>query len=238
MEVSPTGNRRICNGMNIRNAFKQTASRILIPLAQWYLRKERKYQYKGTIVSVFPGVFHPGLFYSTRFLLSYLEKQNIKEKLLLELGCGTGLISIRAAKQGAVVTASDLNQLAVDNCITNAVSNSVSISTYHSNLFLSIPQKHFDWIIINPPYYAKPIRSNEELAWNCGEDFEYFKELFFSLKNYIHQDSFIIMVLTLGCDISAIQSIAKINHFTFELIAEKKVLFDEKDFLFKIRKVS
>lgn len=221
--------------MSLRKIVKKAVSTILIPLTRWYLRKERNYRYKGVIVKVVPGVFHPGLFYSTRFLLSFIEKQNLINKSFLELGCGSGLISITAAKQGAVVTSSDLNPRAVENCVQNAELNNIQLTALHSNLFKSIPQKQFDWIVINPPYYAKAIQNDESLAWNCGENFEYFRDLFLDLKNFMHQQSKVIMVLTLGCDIPTIRTIAKENDFDFQLLEEKAVLFDEKDFIFQIR---
>ena len=221
--------------MSLRKIVKKASSTILIPLTRWYLRKERKYRYKGVIVKVFPGVFHPGLFYSTRFLLSFIEKQNLKNKSFLELGCGSGLISVAAAKQGAEVTSSDLNPRAVENCVQNAELNNIQLTAIHSNLFRSIPQKQFDWIVINPPYYAKAVQNDESLAWNCGENFEYFRDLFLDLKNFMHQQSKVIMVLTLGCDIPTIKTIAKENDFDFQLLEEKAVLFDEKDFIFQIR---
>ena len=220
--------------MNLRKFFKQSVSFFLIPIIRWYLRKERQYQYKGILVNVLPGIFHPGLFPSTGFLLHHIENQNLKGKTLLELGCGTGLISVIAAKQGAVVTACDLNEKAVATGLQNANLNKVSVAVFQSDLFQSIPAQAFDWIVINPPYYAKPAHNDEELAWNCGENFEYFRKLFSTLGAYIHRDSTVIMVLTLGCDISSIQKIGSEFNFVFDLIAEQNVLFDGKDFLFRI----
>jgi release factor glutamine methyltransferase len=237
MEISAAGNRRFRNGMNQHQFLKRIASPILIPLTRWYLRKERLYSYKNIGIKVLPSVFHPGLFPSTSFLLSYLETQNLENSTLLELGCGTGLISILAACKGARVTAIDLNRRAVENCQLNASSNGVNITTLHSDLFTAISFARFDWIVINPPYYKMPVHNDVELAWNCGENFEYFKKLFATLKDHILPQSTVIMVLTLGCDISSIQAIARENHFDFDLIAEKKVLFDEKDFLFRITQI-
>src|ERR1700749_2559201 len=130
----------------MRKLLKRIASIFLIPLTRWYLREERKYKYGGIEVSVFPGVFHPGLFHSTRFLLSYLKDQELKNKSLLELGCGTGLISIYSAEKGAIVTASDLNKRALDNAQHNCNFNHAKISFFHSDLFDNIPDQIFDWI--------------------------------------------------------------------------------------------
>jgi len=219
----------------MRKALKRMATPVLVPLTKWYLRKERRYSHAGITVRVHPGVFHPGLFSSTGFLAEYLDEINVKDKAFLELGCGTGYLSIAAARRGAKVTASDLSAAAVENTKINAEKNDVSIRVLHSDLFTGIPAGTFDVIAINPPYYARNPESESELAWQCGEVFEYFCKLFRQLYGYMHQDTTVLMVLTLGCDLEKIFLIAKENGFEFELLKEKRVLFDERDFLYRVR---
>ena len=210
------------------------ASPVLVPLTKWYLRKERSYSNADITVRVRPGVFHPGLFSSTEFLGEYLKGINVRDKTFLELGCGTGFLSIAAARRGAKVTASDLSSSAVENTKLNAARNGVSIRVIHSDLFTSIPPGTFDVIAINPPYYARNPENESELAWHCGENFEYFYRLLAQLRVYMHGDTTVLMVLTLGCNLEEIFSIAKASGFEFELLKEKRVLFDERDFLYRI----
>ncbi len=218
----------------MRRFFKKVVSFFLVPATRWYLRKERGYHYENIKVKVPPTVFHPGLFPSTRFLLAYLKGQNLAAKSFLELGCGSGLISVWAAKQKANIYACDLNPRAVEACLANAIDNQVELKTFYSNLFDSLPHVRFDWIVINPPYYAKNVSNDEELAWNCGESFEYFQKLFSTLSGFIHENSKVIIVLTQGCDIDSIKKVAAVNYFEFVLKAEQQVLFDGRDFIFEI----
>ena len=148
------------------------------------------------------------------------------------------MLSVVCACRGATVTASDLNPRAIENTLINASYHAIKINVLQSDVFNNIPLQAFDCIIINPPYYARNPNNNEELAWYCGENFEYFQKLFNGLSSYIHETSLVIMVLTLGCELDKIFEIAKRKGFLFELLEERNVLFDGKDFLYRINKIS
>ena len=219
----------------MRQYLKFIAGVFLIPITRWYLRKERHFSYDGINVTIVPTVFHPGFFGSTKFVLDHLRIQDITNRAFLELGCGSGLISIFAARKGARVTASDLNPAAIANTKSNAALNLVSIAVIESDLFTKINAQIFDWIVINPPYYPKQPVNAEHLAWYCGEDHLYFRNLFKQLGAYIHRQTSVIMILSLACDIAKIKEIAAKAGFEFTLIREGSAFFEAKNFLFAIQ---
>ena len=200
---------------------------------KWYLSKPRTFTYKGTVINVQPGVFHPGFFFSTRLLLQYLDTVSLDGVKFLELGAGSGIISIRAAKRGARVTASDINTIAVGNIRENARANDVVIDVVHSDLFDKI-DSGFDWIVINPPYYPANPKKEAEYAWYCGEAHEYFEKLFATLGKVIHPESKILMILSDVCDLEKIFAIAAKHNFSFEKILEKNVWADGRNYLYFI----
>ncbi len=210
-------------------------SPILKILVQVYTRKERDYSYDDISVKVLPGVFHPGLFISTKVLLDFVKTLKFEGKTFLELGAGTGIISILAAKKGAVVYASDISSKAIENIKLNAAKNNVQINIFTSDLFKNIPEMQFDYIIINPPYYSRDPGEEEEYAWFCGSNFEYFKSLFSSLSNFIGKDSKVFMILSEVCDIQKIKSIGMENKFIWKL-KMKKQFWGEKNYIFEIKK--
>lgn len=182
-----------------------------------------------------PGVFHPKFFYSTKFLLQTVLNNSIQGKTLLELGAGSGLISIASAKAGAIVTATDISKRVMDALAENARRNGVVIEMIHSDLFDQLPSFAWDMIAINPPYYPKNPRNELEKAWYCGEGFEYFEKLFGQLKGYAHHEGVIWMVLSEDCNLEKIFSIAEKNGFTLNQV-EKKRFWWEWNMIYKIQR--
>ncbi len=152
---------------------------------------------------------------------------------MLELGAGSGYIAMQAAAKGAIVTATDINPVAVEYLRKNSEQNRVPLDIFHSDLFAAIPQQTFDIIAINPPYYKKTPQSELDYAWFCGENGEYFARLFQQLGDYIHTNTETIMVLCEGCDISMIRQLAAENLFDFKLMVVKQNML-EKNFIYKI----
>lgn len=203
------------------------------PLLEKYLSKTRIYNYGNIRLEIPPQVFHPGFFFSTQLLLQYSKGFALEGKKLLELGAGSGLISIYAAQHGANVTATDINPVAVEYLHKNSVHNNVRPEIIHSDLFQAIPAGLFDIIIINPPYYRKTPQTLIDHAWFCGEKGEYFHGLFSQLGNYIHQDTQITMVLCEGCDTGLIENAAADNHFRLHCMETRANLL-ERNFIYKI----
>ena len=204
------------------------------PLLVKYLSKTRIYFKQGIILSIPKQVFHPGFFSSTKLLLRYIRQLPLDQKSFLELGAGSGLISMVAAKLGALVTASDINPVAVEFLKKNRLRNETRIQIIHSDLFDNIPSQKFDIIAINPPYYKKHPRSEADYAWFCGENGEYFERLFNGLGSYMHLQSRVLLILCDGCDLKMIQDMAHNHGFHLECVYKKQSLI-EKNFIFKIR---
>ncbi len=202
-------------------------------LVLWYLRKDRYYTYKGIKILVRNGVFHPAFFFSSKLLLHEVLKQNIANKRVLELGAGSGLISFHLASKKAIVTATDISQMAIDGLKENKDNLNVEMTIIKSNLFDDIPLQSFDYIIINPPYYPKKPTNDAEKAWYCGENFEYFEKLFYQLEPYTHPQSVVLMSLSEDCDFQKIASIAAKYNLLFKEYINKMTLW-ERNYIYKI----
>jgi release factor glutamine methyltransferase len=221
----------------MRNIVKYIVAHTYRPLLIKYLSETTVWSHKGIVLEIPPGVFHPRFFYSTRLLLNSVARLPLKNSSFLELGAGSGLISFYAEKKGAYVTATDINPLAIEFLYKNEQRNNAVLRILDSDLFTSIPDQKFDYIIINPPYYKKNASTPAEHAWYCGEEGEYFKTLFASLKNYMHMRTIVLMSLCDGCDMDMIGHFAGSNTFRLHCIKEKQTLI-EKNFIYQVKSIT
>lgn len=203
------------------------------PALEKYLSRTRIYKYEDIKLEIPPQVFHPGFFFSTRFILDHIKTHPLRGKQFLEIGAGSGLISFIAAKKGSFVTATDINPVAVDYLKKNALKNGVSVSALQSDLFTQIPSQQFDLIAINPPFYKKDPADIKDYSWYCGSNGEYFENLFRDLGKYIHPNTKIFMVLFEGCDINMIWCYAARNGFHLVCVNQRKNWL-ETLFIYKI----
>jgi release factor glutamine methyltransferase len=157
----------------------------------------------------------------------------LNEKKFLELGAGSGLISFVAAQNNAVVTATDINTVAIEYLKINSDKNHLPVQIILSDLFDEIPEEQFDIIAINPPYYKKDPQTQADLAWHCGENGEYFKKLFSNLAAYIKPSTEVFMIICDGCDIKMIHDYAAQNNFLLNCVHTESNLI-ELNFIYKI----
>ena len=103
----------------------------------------------------------------------------------LEIGCGTGVVSIVLAKQAAQGIGVDINDRAVENSKRNAEAQGVTNVTFFiSNVFEKVEGK-FDVIICNSPYTKHEVRDNiDRMFWDPEDEMKqkFFKEVGTHLK--------------------------------------------------------
>lgn len=207
------------------------------PLLERYLRKERFFYYDELKVQVRKGVFHPAFFGSSLVFYHFLKKQALKNKSLLEVGCGSGFLSLISAKHGAKVKAIDINPTAIDCTRLNAQENGLAIDVLESNLFANLEAQVFDIIILNPPYFEGSPNSAGAYAWYTGKEHQFFHTFFQELADYIHNNTRIWMILSEVCELARIDEIANKYQFKMQGIFQQTKQF-EKFIIFEVKSKS
>lgn len=217
----------------LRKVTKKVLELVYKPWVVRYLKSDRPYNYKKLKLIITKGVFHPAFYYSSLILAKFTENLDLQNKKVLEIGSGSGLISLVAASKGAIVTAIDLNPDAVFCTHQNAVRNNLSINCIQSDLFQSLPATKFDVILINPPYFPQDPENKEQLAWYCGKNHGYFHRFFEQLPNYQNDTSEVYMILSQDVALPEIKQIAlKFNFQLRQIVAKFKGL--EWNYIYKI----
>ena len=177
--------------------------------ALWHIRRPRTWRYKGLRFHVPPGVFHPGVFFSTPVVLGRMAAVDLQGRTVLDVGTGSGAIALWAARLGAVVTAIDIHPLAVRTAQSNAEANALPVTVLQSDLFEALPlEAAFDWVFVNPPYFRRSPQTLSEHAFFAGENLEYFRRFFEGLSNRLRPNAQVWMILSEDCDWGTIQTLA------------------------------
>ena len=112
-----------------------------------------------------PEVYPPS---EDSILLTESLDIRIGEKVL-EIGTGSGIVSIQCALNGADVVCGDINPRAVALARRNAAANGVDIDVRETDVYSNI-EGRFDTNVFNLPYL--PVEDEGELAkaWSGGPD--------------------------------------------------------------------
>lgn len=206
--------------------------------ALWYIQRERRFEYAGLQLKVQPGVFHPGVFFSTLIFIDFLQHVDFQNKRVLDVGTGSGLLALFAAKKGAMVTALDIHPKAVETATRNGLANGFEvrsnskpadqgsiqppITLLESDLFDRLPHQPFDLLLINPPYYPRQPIDFSEHAFFAGENLEYFEKLFASLHPYLQPQTQVWMILSEDCNFMKMKEIADRHGYLLQVVFEQK----------------
>lgn len=186
----------------------------------------------GNIINVNENVLIPR--FETELLtektINYCKKILDKKIKVLDIGCGSGAISIALKKNlNCVVDATDISLKALDVAKENAKLNHVDINFYQSDMLKNVDKK-FDLIISNPPYISYDeevediVKNNEPNIALYADDngLKFYKEI---LKNATKNLNFPSII---AFEIGATQS-EEITHIAKKYFPNSKI-FTEKDY--------
>jgi release factor glutamine methyltransferase len=154
----------------------------------------------GTPIIVLPGVFDGIRLRSGALLAQTFAALPIPaEAQVLDLGTGSGIGAIFAARRATRVVATDINPQAVRCAQMNAqalhLDHKIEMRT--GDLFEPVHGEQFDVILFNPPFYRGQPRDMVDRAWRSPDVFDRFLR---ELPLHLCPDGFALIVLSTDGD--------------------------------------
>jgi HemK-related putative methylase len=128
---------------------------------------------------VLPGVLNPRLTRSGVFFASQLNAGLLwRGTEILDMGTGSGVCAIAAARHAHRVVAVDINPVAVRCAQINAMLNHMDdkIEVMQGDLFAPVKGRRFDIVLFNPPFIHGTPRDDADHAWRSTDVAERFAE--------------------------------------------------------------
>jgi len=137
--------------------------------------KPYKVECCGMKIVVNPGVYQTS---GDSELIAKSVKIN-KNEIFLEIGCGTGVVSIATAKRSKSGIGVDINEKAVENSKQNADMQGIkNVEFLKSDVFENVSGK-YNVIICNPPFTKHDARDNiDRMFWDPEDEMKrkFFRE--------------------------------------------------------------
>jgi SAM-dependent methyltransferase len=133
----------------------------------------------GVPLLVLPEVFNPVLFRTGAFLARCVRPPApaaADEPRALDLGTGSGIGAIFAARLGYRVVGVDLNSAAVRCARLNVMLNQLEarVEIRSGDLFAPVAGERFDLVLFNPPFFRGTPADRLDLAWRATDVLERF----------------------------------------------------------------
>jgi release factor glutamine methyltransferase len=201
--------------------------RALQPLVLKYWFKPRSLasvvtRVEGFELTVFPTVFHPRYFGSSSILARFVSSLDLGEKKFLDIGCGSGLLAMCAARRGADVTAVDINPEAVRCSLANAARYGLDIDARVSDLFSSLDGARFDVIAWNPPFLPGIPSTAAEAAFYGGPRLDLIRKFAAEVHDHLMPGASIYTILTADADVAGIEMLFREQGFTVSRVRSRR----------------
>lgn len=159
---------------------------------------------------------------------SYLLIRSLAPKRgekVLEIGCGSGIVSLHLASAGAEVVCCDIDPKAVACAKHNAERNGIPVSVLESDLFSEV-EGVFDTVVFNLPYLPVDEDGPMANAWSGGPTgLGPLGRLLDELPDRLRPGGSLVVVVSSMTDMDSFH--AATEGFATETIGSEKLFFEE-----------
>lgn len=189
----------------------------------------------GVVITTDPEVFNPAVFFSSEWFAEKVSELVREESTLIEVGCGTGIVSIKSAlvNPGLTVYATDINNRAKEMTQLNAQNNSVTdrVHAYAGDVFDGLPTD----VRADSIFWAMPFGYLDPADSLAGKDSQTFdpsyraiRKFFTDAKNHLADTGRLLIGFSIDIGhYELLEQIAQETGFALQLLKQTKGM--EKD---------
>ena len=193
-------------------------------------RSTRQARAAGFRLVVRPTVFHPRYFLTSEYFASFIDRLDLKGMSVAEIGTGSGVLSLAAARAGASrVVAIDINPNAALSAGDNARLNGLAERVFPlcSNLFSAVAARPlFDVILSSPPSFAGEPRDVADRAWVAGPGYRDIAKLFTEAHDRLKPGGRFFVLLSSDSDLGLLGRLIAEAGFVARLAGERSIVFE------------
>lgn len=170
-------------------------------------------------VYIHPTVYSPKYFPETLWFGENLPAI-VQGNSFLEVGVGSGLVSLHLAASGSTVVGVDINPDAVETARKNFRANGQTGSFFVSDVFENVSGT-FDYLFWNHPWQIDasiPQELKSEKTFD--EDYRLLKRFVSEAKNYLAEDGSVLLGTSFYADLDAMTAIFEANGFAHKIACQ------------------
>ena len=156
-------------------------------------------------------------------MLQVLLNIEFNDLTVCDIGTGSGILGLFCAIQGAEVTVTDINEIALRETLVAAKKLKVSISSVLSDVFSGVNGK-FDYVLFNPPYLP-----SEEISDSAVDGGQYglslTRKFLNGLPSRLRKNGHGLLLLSSLNNPTKV--VSEYPEFSFGLLATRTVFFEE-----------
>ncbi len=185
------------------------------------------FDYLGLTLHVPPQV-QPISFYSDLLGTVVLDEVRPADRVL-DMGTGSGVNAILAARTAEDVLAVDINPHAVEAARANAERNGVAdrVEVRRSDVFTAVDGR-FDLVIFDPPFRWLRPRDWAEAAIT-DENYRALTEFFDQLREHLNDDARVLVFFGTTADVGYLEQLMDRHGFTRQVVSARGIVKDGHD---------
>ena len=191
----------------------------------------------GVPILVTPSVFNPKVPRTGAFLAAHLDAGQVRaDAEVLDMGTGSGVCALFAARHARRVVAVDINPAAVRCAGINARLNQLEhrIEARHGDLFAPVRGERFDLVVFNPPFLRAAPRNDRYRAWRSTDVAERFAA---ELGEHLKPGGCALIVLSTFGDAEVFLQELRHCGFAISVLAERRFI-NERLAIFRLESAS